>query len=149
MTCRRVSLPALCRFDQAGYTQVLWGECVSGALYIEDFVRMARDVGFTDPRVLSAAPIEINDAELKDVVGEAKFYSITYRYVPCLFPMLFPVSPLRCMYALHKHAWQPQCGDKRSPHTPLCCKSVFAIWMRSTVSSTPSHTGMCVPLCVI
>lgn len=59
--------------------EVLWGECVSGALYVEDFKRIARDVGFTDPRVLASAPIEINDPELKDVVGEAKFYSITYR----------------------------------------------------------------------
>lgn len=73
------SPPALSRLTALSPLQVLWGECVSGALYIEDFVRMARNVGFTDPRVLSAAPIEINDAELKDVVGEAKFYSITYR----------------------------------------------------------------------
>jgi arsenite methyltransferase len=58
---------------------VLWGECISGALYIEDFVRIARQVGFTDPRVLSAAPIDVTDAALKDAVGEAKFYSITYR----------------------------------------------------------------------
>jgi arsenite methyltransferase len=64
--------------------QVLWGECISGALYVEDFKRIAHDVGFTDPRVLSAAPIEITDPDLKDVTGEAKFYSITFRYAPSL-----------------------------------------------------------------
>jgi arsenite methyltransferase len=64
--------------------QVLWGECISGALYVEDFKRIARDVGFIDPRVLSAAPIEIKDPDLKDVTGEAKFYSITFRYAPSL-----------------------------------------------------------------
>lgn len=59
--------------------QVLWGECVSGALYIEDFKRICQKVGFTDPRMIAVDPIEINDPELKDIVGEAKFYSITYR----------------------------------------------------------------------
>jgi len=59
--------------------EVLWGECIAGALYIEDFRRIAQAAGFTDPRVLGAAPITVEDPELKKVVGEAKFYSITYR----------------------------------------------------------------------
>ena len=60
--------------------QVLWGECIAGALYNEDFKRIARDVGFADPRVLSVAPITVENAELQNIIGEAKFYSITYRY---------------------------------------------------------------------
>ena len=59
--------------------EVLWGECISGALYDEDFKRIARDVGFPDPRVLACSEIKVTDPELQDVVGEAKFYSITYR----------------------------------------------------------------------
>eukprot|EP00898_Chlorokybus_atmophyticus_P006822 jgi/Chlat1/7140/Chrsp57S06808 len=59
--------------------EVLFGECLGGALYIEDFKRICHQVGFTDPRVLSTAPIEVNDAELQELTGEAKFYSITYR----------------------------------------------------------------------
>jgi len=58
---------------------VLFGECLGGALYNEDFKRLARDAGFTDPRVLSHAPIDVKDKELIPLVGEAKFYSITYR----------------------------------------------------------------------
>jgi len=58
---------------------VLWGECISGALYIEDFRRIANDVGFKDVRVLTASEMTINDAALKDVLGNARFYSITYR----------------------------------------------------------------------
>lgn len=42
-------------------------------------MRICRDVGFTDPRILSMDPVEVTDPELKDVVGEAQFYSITYR----------------------------------------------------------------------
>ena len=63
----------------ADTTQVLWGECISGALYIEDFKRLAQQVGFADARVLSTDPIQVTDPELKEVTGEAKFYSITYR----------------------------------------------------------------------
>lgn len=59
--------------------EVLFGECISGALYIEDFKRICRKVGFNDPRMVSIHPIRIADDELSDVVGEAKFYSITYR----------------------------------------------------------------------
>jgi hypothetical protein len=113
--------------------EVLFGECLAGALYNEDFKRLAREVGFTDPRwlqvcpphphcvsptlclphphcvsptlclphtvspshcvsptlclphtvspspPLQASPIDVRDAELKAVCGEARFYSITYR----------------------------------------------------------------------
>uniref|UniRef100_A0A7S1RAS6 Arsenite methyltransferase n=1 Tax=Alexandrium catenella TaxID=2925 RepID=A0A7S1RAS6_ALECA len=59
--------------------QVLWGECISGAMYIEDFLRESVKVGFTDPRMLSMEEIIIHDPVLKDVVGRARFYSITYR----------------------------------------------------------------------
>jgi arsenite methyltransferase len=58
---------------------VLWGECIAGALYTNDFMRFARAVGFDDPRVLTSSPITIDDPELQAVVGEAKFFSITYR----------------------------------------------------------------------
>lgn len=59
--------------------QVLWGECISGALYNEDFKRLARDAGFADPRVLSSARIDVTDPELAQIVGNAVFHSITYR----------------------------------------------------------------------
>lgn len=58
---------------------VLLGECLGGALYVEDFVRIARAAGFMDPRVLSSAPIDVTDPELSQLLGNAKFVSITYR----------------------------------------------------------------------
>ncbi|KAG2439076.1 hypothetical protein HYH02_006603 [Chlamydomonas schloesseri] len=58
---------------------VLLGECLAGALYNNDFIRLCRKVGFTDPRQLECEEIQIHDAELRDLVGEARFYSITYR----------------------------------------------------------------------
>ncbi|PSC70020.1 Arsenite methyltransferase [Micractinium conductrix] len=58
---------------------VLLGECLGGALYIQDFIRLCGQVGFLDPRTLSSAEIEVRDKELKALLGEARFYSVTYR----------------------------------------------------------------------
>jgi ubiquinone/menaquinone biosynthesis C-methylase UbiE len=59
--------------------EVLWGECLAGALYIEDFKRLCREVGFLDPRALSTSLITVNDPELEKILGKATFYSILYR----------------------------------------------------------------------
>lgn len=57
----------------------LLGECLAGALYINDFLRICRKVGFTDPRRVSVSGIEVKDPQLAALTGEATFYSITYR----------------------------------------------------------------------
>lgn len=48
-------------------------------MYVQDFVRQASKAGFTDARVVSMSPVTISDPKLLKVVGNAKFYSITYR----------------------------------------------------------------------
>lgn len=58
---------------------LLYGECLSGALYKKDFVRLAKSTGFNDPRVVKSAPIEIEDKKIKDLVGNIRFDSVTYR----------------------------------------------------------------------
>ena len=58
---------------------VLLGECLGGAMYVEDFKRLCVSVGFTDPRVLEGHVIEVKDEKLQELLGEATFYSITYR----------------------------------------------------------------------
>lgn len=59
--------------------QVLWGECLSGALYWNDFLRVAKDAGFTDPRSTENHPITVENKELEEIVGDIKFFSVTYR----------------------------------------------------------------------
>lgn len=58
---------------------MMWGECISGALYEGDFLRIAKAAGFTYPIMLHKAPIEINDPGMRLLLGNAHFYSITYR----------------------------------------------------------------------
>ena len=57
---------------------LLHGECLGGALYINDFLRIARNAGFSDPREISSHEISIN-SEIKKLTGNARFHSITYR----------------------------------------------------------------------
>ena len=58
---------------------VLYGECLGGALYWNDFLRLARAAGFADPRLLSDRPLAITEPRLAPLVGEARFFSATYR----------------------------------------------------------------------
>ncbi|MCP9802405.1 methyltransferase domain-containing protein [Cyanobium sp. T1G-Tous] len=61
------------------HDEVLYGECLSGALYRNDFLRLARQSGFADPRLVSDRPLEITDAELAARTGAIRFFSATYR----------------------------------------------------------------------
>jgi ubiquinone/menaquinone biosynthesis C-methylase UbiE len=67
---------------------LLHGECLSGALYWNDFFHMAKKVGFFDPRIVSSRPIDINNTEVKNLTDPIQFYSITYRLfkIPNLEP---------------------------------------------------------------
>lgn len=58
---------------------VLWGECLSGALYWNDFLKIARKAGFTDPRSVKNNPITIENDELIVKCGDIQFFSVTYR----------------------------------------------------------------------
>lgn len=59
--------------------RLLYAECLGGALYQPDFVRMARSAGFVDPRIVKSTPITIQNTELAGRVGAARFRSVTYR----------------------------------------------------------------------
>eukprot|EP00455_Lapot_gusevi_P052496 TRINITY_DN7992_c0_g1_i2.p1 TRINITY_DN7992_c0_g1~~TRINITY_DN7992_c0_g1_i2.p1 ORF type:complete len:185 (-),score=37.31 TRINITY_DN7992_c0_g1_i2:6-509(-) len=61
------------------HNPVLLGEGLSGALYIQDFIRLCHEVGFLDPREVTRRPIRVYDEELAALVGNTQFYSITYR----------------------------------------------------------------------
>lgn len=59
--------------------RVLWGECLSGALYWNDFLNAAKRAGFGDPRSVEDKPITVENEELEAKLGNIEFYSVTYR----------------------------------------------------------------------
>jgi arsenite methyltransferase len=78
---------------------IAYGECLGGALYWNDFSRLARNAGahccirhaatnstthissagFLDQRLVDCREIDVHDADLVKVLGGAKFYSATFR----------------------------------------------------------------------
>ncbi len=67
-------LPAELREDE-----LLYGECLGGALYWNDFHNLAKRHGFADPRLVEDRPLAITDPKLAAKLGNAQFYSATYR----------------------------------------------------------------------
>lgn len=72
---------------------LLWGECLSGALYWNDFENLARHVGFRDPRLVEDSPVTIESEDVQRCIDESgaqglEFYSATYRLfqMPTLEP---------------------------------------------------------------
>lgn len=58
---------------------LLYGECLSGALYWNDFIHLASAAGFIDSRLVEDRPITIDNTELARKAAPAHFYSATYR----------------------------------------------------------------------
>lgn len=57
----------------------IYGECLGGALYWNDFLSIAKKGGFLDPRLVISRPIEVNDEKMLAKLGAASFFSATYR----------------------------------------------------------------------
>jgi SAM-dependent methyltransferase len=58
---------------------LLYSECLGGALYIEDFRRLMKDVGCPDYRIVSKQRIRLDNPEIEAQIGMIDFYSITVR----------------------------------------------------------------------
>ena len=58
---------------------VLWGECLSGALYWNDFLRLSKECGFLDPRLVKDSVITIANPAVEEKLGPIDFFSATYR----------------------------------------------------------------------
>ncbi|MCX2795765.1 methyltransferase domain-containing protein [Microbulbifer thermotolerans] len=65
--------------DEVRTDAVLYGECLGGALYWNDFLRLAQAAGFIDPRLLEDRRLEITDNNLAHRTGNLQFFSATYR----------------------------------------------------------------------
>jgi len=58
---------------------VLRGECLSGALYMEDFRRLLLAQGVADYRITARSPVPLLDADIEARIGMVNFESITVR----------------------------------------------------------------------
>ena len=65
--------------DHVRADPLLYGECLGGALYWNDFIPMAKQAGFLDPRLVTSRPIAVEDDAMRQTLGQAKFFSATYR----------------------------------------------------------------------
>lgn len=95
--------------DEVRDDPVVYGECLGGALYWNDFLRLAKQAGFGDPRLVTSRPIEISDADVSRKVGSAKFYSATYR--------LFKITDLEHACEDYGQAVIYKGGIPEAPHT--------------------------------
>lgn len=58
---------------------VLHGECLAGAIYIEDFRRMLADLGINDFQLVSERRLDISNPEVEEAIGMNNFSSVTVR----------------------------------------------------------------------
>ncbi len=58
---------------------VIRGECLGGALYIEDFRRLMLKLGYPDYRILKKGPITIQNNEIQQKTGLINFSTLTVR----------------------------------------------------------------------
>jgi len=58
---------------------VLHGECLAGAMYIEDFRRLLLDLGCRDYRVVHSRPISLDNPDIAAKIGMVDFHSLTVR----------------------------------------------------------------------
>ena len=65
--------------DEIRADPLLYGECLGGALYWNDFLPMAKQAGFLDPRLVTSRPISVDNEAMRQKLGQAQFFSATYR----------------------------------------------------------------------
>lgn len=58
---------------------VLHGECLSGALYWNDFLSLVKDIGFKSPRLVKDRIVTIENKDIEKKIGFATFLSATFR----------------------------------------------------------------------
>jgi hypothetical protein len=55
--------------DHVRSDPLLYGECLGGALYWNDFLPMAKQAGFLDPRLVTSRPITVENAAMNSSAG--------------------------------------------------------------------------------
>jgi len=112
---------------------ILYGECLSGALYTRDFFTLARNAGFVEePRTVKRSPITVENPYLQEKLGGITFQSLTHR--------LFKADQLDMM---PEDYGQSVTYHGTIPHTPGCFEldinTTFATGEKTPVSGNTYH----------
>ena len=67
--------------DEIYQNPVLRGECLAGAMYVEDFRRLLRKIGWEDFRYTKTTKAPIENKEIEKLVGNVNFTSRTVRAI--------------------------------------------------------------------
>lgn len=94
--------------DAARNDPVIYGECLGGALYWGDFLTLAKEAGFRDPRLVTSRRLDITDPGVNAKISQARFYSATYR--------LFKVNDLEADCEDYGQAVVYNGGIPEAPH---------------------------------
>lgn len=65
--------------DSLASDAVLRGECLGGAMYVEDFRRLLAGLGCPDHRVTAVSAVALNDPDIRAKIGMIGFVSMTIR----------------------------------------------------------------------
>lgn len=65
--------------EEVNKNPVLYGECLGGVLYVEDFRRLLRKVGWEDFRYVTNCPVSLDNEELEALIGNIQYSSRTVR----------------------------------------------------------------------
>jgi SAM-dependent methyltransferase len=65
--------------EEINQNPVLLGECLGGALYIEDFRRLMHRVGWEDFRYMTSSAATIDNPEIEEIIGNIKYSTRTIR----------------------------------------------------------------------
>ena len=57
---------------------ILWGEGLSGSLYWKDFLKLAREVGFQQPYMVSSRKLTLSP-KMKELTGDIQYAALTFR----------------------------------------------------------------------
>lgn len=63
----------------AEHQELLSGEYIGGALKWEDLILYATGAGFTQPRLVTAKPVVIENEDIQKAIGKVKFVSAIFR----------------------------------------------------------------------
>lgn len=109
------------------------GECLSGALWWEDLVHLAEEVGFCKPRLVTASTISVGNAELEKLLGKEPELSFLALVVYLLsFLWNYYHSLIRSTHSkVHCDCYQPH-----HVPCPFQIKVTTSLSRRRTVSSS-------------